>query len=251
MQILPIASLERNTNKHKFYSDHLFLWAILFSFTPLSFLSLLHLTALHLFQRKAVSVHGSQVAQGLAALLFLKLVNSRYLISSQFASYLMVLNQEYKQIPSPLSVCAPGTASAPQKSGRSWSVSCRLCRRRWLFYWQAEERRRGHQIIIDYSDLKRPKGSLKPFQNFQYSRTRHLNMLIYKVNSWLLCAPQCDGGPWCCWWSGCDRWRTSASFLLSSLCREHRRTLSKPHEDHFLFVKTVFYVNLIKRLRFK
>ena len=118
------------------------------------------------------------------------------------------------QIPSPFSVCAPRTASAPQKTGRSWSVSCRLCRRRWLFYWQAEKSQRG---------------ALKPDKWFQTTfkylkHFCHVNVHVWKASSWLLCAPLCDGDPWCCWWSECDRWHTSASSLLSSPCRQRRQT---------------------------
>lgn len=60
----------------KVCADNLFLRAILVFFTPQSFLSFLHLTALHLFQREAISVCGSQLAQGFTALFFLELVNS-------------------------------------------------------------------------------------------------------------------------------------------------------------------------------
>lgn len=102
-------------------------------------------------------------------------------------------------------------------------------------------------LLASWGDIK---GHWKAVSTFfkifcKTSRAHHLHhasVLIYEVSSWLLCAPRCDGGPWCCWCSGCDRWHTNASCLLSYLWREHRWTL-KTHKDHFLFLKQSPMIN--------
>lgn len=92
----------------------------------------------------------------------------------------------------------------------------------------------GQMMKIKYSSVKPPLSK---------KWIKHVSVVISAVSSWLLCAPLCDGGPWCCWWSGCGRWHTSSSSLLSSLCREHRLQDSQEF-NHCLRFKSKHYMRV-------
>lgn len=67
--------------------------------------------------------------------------------------------------------------------------------------------------------------------------TQKVNVLVYTsidkqtvVSSLLLCAPRCDDGLWCYWWSEFGRRHTNAEGPVFFLCGRYRLRLLKTHK---------------------